>query len=176
MRRYHAVSLVLLLLGALLTGCQQKPDDVLVGPNWEALRNLKPGDRSFQVHSSGRESLRVGDPMSYTVTTAQAGKLWVVQVDSHDEVSVLYPNTQVADNTIEANRPLTIPPKGGDWSLEASEPLGKSLVAFLVVTGDTQLDDLLQPKPNLDKALRVVKAAPTWGMATRVVEVQEAKR
>lgn len=162
------------MLGALLGGCGQQ-DDVLVGPNWETVRNLKSGAQSFHVATSGRETLRLGDTLNFVVTSAQTGRLWVLQVDSHDQVNVLYPNENVADNTIMAGQPLSIPPADAGWTLEASEPLGKSLVAFIVVVGDVNLDEELQRR-DLGQALRTVMAAPAWGATSRVIEVGETQR
>jgi hypothetical protein len=158
----------------LLTGCQ-KTDDVLVGPNWEALRKLKADTQAFQVEASGKENLRVGDELRYLVTSSHTGKLWMLQVDAQDQVSVLYPNEYVADNTIEANLPATIPPAGATWTLEASEPLGKNLLAFIVLSDAVNLSDAIDQEKDFSKALRIVENSTTWGMTTKVIEVQEAK-
>ena len=159
--------LVVVLLG---NGC--KKEYVHVGSNWDAINKLQKPENTFSVQVAGTGSVKVGEPLRYTVTSEKNGKLLVVQVDPKDEVSMLFPNSKARDNSIQANNPLTVPPADDSWSIVADEPKGESIVVFVVTTGDTDIDDVINNEKSMKKAIRVVEKAESWGFSKKVVEVR----
>lgn len=162
-----------LVLLAGLVGCNEKASYVKVGPNWDALYQLDDTKSSFAIKVKLKKNYQLGDNMQLSVTSPQAGKLWVVYVDPNDKVSLLYPNPVIKSNLIGANQALTIP-ADETWSVEAVEPIGHSLIAFIVTTGDGDLDEVFQQSESkgISKALRFVAETPAWAMEKHVVEVK----
>ncbi|MBU0498787.1 MAG: DUF4384 domain-containing protein [Gammaproteobacteria bacterium] len=175
--KIHAKILFSLLSGLLLAGCFHETQYVHVGPNWARLHDFQEGENSFKVSIvSAPKQVEVGKPMQFTVSSAKAGQLWVVQVDPKDELSLLFPNQLQRENRIEANKPLTLPGEG--WSLEAAEPAGPSAMAFFVTPEGVSLQDVLEGGENskrMEKAIRIVAEAPSWGLVKTVVDVVEPK-
>ncbi|MEW6267490.1 MAG: DUF4384 domain-containing protein [Thermodesulfobacteriota bacterium] len=145
---------------------------VHVGPNWAALHDLKPSDNAFQVTVTGRDKLTLGEEISFTVYSAKPGNLWIVQVDPKDNLTVLFPNQRVRDNYIQAEATVRLPPQGADWSIVANEPLGPSVIAFIVVRGEADLNQALGQKDGMAKALSLASESPSWGLAKLIVEVK----
>ncbi len=159
-----AVLLFILLFG--IGACNQK-EYVHVGENWAALNDLSPSRSSFSVEARTRSNYQLGEDLNFEVTSAKDGRLWVVRVDPDDEAVVLYPNAYTGDNTVWAGENVQIPPTGADWALEASEPLGESIVAFIVTTQDTNIEEVLNA-PSEAAAARL----PPWGMAKEVINIE----
>ena len=172
-----SISIGAIALGLLLSGCFQEPQYVHVGPNWERLHNMTEGENSFKVRLiSAPAKVELGKPMRFTLQSAQAGQLWVVQVDPSDELSLLFPNPLQRDNRIKADIPVSIPPADGGWSLEAAEPAGPSAIAFFVTPDGVSLEEALGGGDNskrMENAIAVVGQARAWGLAKTVVEVTE---
>ena len=164
-------AIVLLGLCLLLVAGGCKKEYIHVGKNWDFIHKLKKSENSFQVVVSGTSSAEIGGDLQYTVTSEKDGKLWVVQVDPDDELSLLFPNEVATDNTIRAERPLLLPPTNGEWAIEASEPAGESVVVFVVTTGDVDIDDILVDENSMAKAMRIIEKTPSWGFARKVVEI-----
>ena len=167
------ISLILPLLLILLSGCKEK-EYVHVGPNWEALNKLEASEKNFKVSGDVADTVKLGEKLEFDVISERDGRLWVVQVDSEDNVNVLIPNDVYEDNAIKANEKLTLPPSGASWELYADEPKGSSIVAFIVTTGNTDIRDVLRSgKDAMSKAIRVTESAGSWGIDKRVVDVKE---
>jgi|UPI00037EE65C hypothetical protein len=160
----------------LLIGCEET-QYVHVGPNWESLQQLQPGEGSFPVEVRGPEHEAVGEKIEFSVRSQKSGSLWVVQVDPADEVSLVYPNAAAKQAPITADTWQQVPPADAAWTLEADEPLGTSIFAFIVTTGDTDISDILAQgegnKTAMSKAVRVVTEGGAWGMAKQVLKVQK---
>jgi hypothetical protein len=163
-----AVLLFTAFLG--ITACNQK-EYVHVGENWAALNDLNPSRSSFSVNAQTHSSYQLGEDLNFQVTSARDGHLWVVRVDPNDEAVVLYPNAYTGDNTVWAGENVQIPPAGADWALEASEPLGESIVAFIVTTENTDIEEILNA-PSEATAARL----PPWGMAKEVITIEGTNR
>jgi len=162
--------LVMLCLFVCLSSC--KKEYIHVGENWDYIHKLKKPENTFSVSVTGKSSARLGDELSYTVTSEKSGNLWVVQVDPEDTLSLLFPNDIEQDNHIYADRPLTVPPKDGSWSIQASEPAGESVVVFVVTTGEVEINDVLEVQNSMEKAISIVRKTPSWGFARKVVEIK----
>lgn len=162
---------------ALLVGCKEETQYVHVGPNWASLEKLTPAEGAFPVEVRGPTDEKVGGTIQFSVRSQKPGTLWVVQVDPADEVSLVYPNGAAKQTPIAADTWQKVPPADATWTLEADEPLGTSLFAFIVTTGDTDIRDILAQgegnKTALSKAVRVVTEGGAWGMAKQVLKVQK---
>ena len=173
------ISVLYLLFGLAfgLIGCQQKPEpgpnpvEILSKPNWAAVENLKSTSNQFQVAVTGQAKLKLGDEMVFQVSSSQTGRLWVVQVDSNDEVTFLFPNMPEQDNRILGNKPVQIPPANADWVIEAGEPKGESLVAAVVTTEKFDLYKDTGTK-STQKLADILSNAQDWGVGRMVVTVE----
>jgi hypothetical protein len=164
---------VILCTTLILTvvGCTEK-EYVSVEPNWEALNNLPASDNTFKVSAAAGKNYKLGEGLKFSATSDKEGKLWIVQVDSSDYVSQLYPNSNEPDNTIKANKLVKVPAVDS-YTLVADKPLGLSVIAFIVTTGDTSLTDVLSTGNNMRKALVLASNSKSWGITKRVIDVTE---
>ena len=169
----HIITIFLtLLLTIAATGCKEEKY-VHVGPNWAGVNDLTPSGNSFAVHVTGNRELNLGDNLTFQATSGKDGKLWVVQVDPEDRVTLLFPNQKSKDNCIAAGTPFQVPPKDAGWRIQAEKPTGKSVVAFIVTTGDTDLQDVLGRQKSMSKALTLVENTPSWGVEKVVIDVND---
>lgn len=161
----------LIILPIVLVGCGEK-EYVHVGPNWDALHELSNEKAGFDVKVKLKKSFMVGDEMKLSVTSPKDGKLWIVYVDPNDKVNVMFPNEFATDNSIKAKKALSLP-TSSDWAIEAFEPKGHSLVAFIVTTGNTNLSDVFAQADTkgVSKALRLVRTQGEWAMEKHIVKV-----
>jgi len=173
---------VLLLSGILfaalfLSACNEK-EYIHVGPNWEKIHELKASEQTFNVHISGvKSSYALGEKLAFEVTSAKSGRLWIVQVDPNDQVTLMMPNQLQSDNQVTANKKFSFPPEGASWSAPASEPVGESVLAFIVTTGDTDLNNVLNGqldnKAVMQKTFQIIKNEPAWGLTSKVVKINK---
>lgn len=172
MKKMNGKLIFVLLLASFvsLAGC--KKEYVHVGENWDALQKLKAPEKTFGVTVKGADSAKVGDELRYTVTSEKAGKLWVVQVDSEDNLALLYPQNSSQPNDLQAGETLTIPPEDSSLTLEAADPRGVSVIAFVVTTGDASIADVLSEGQSMEKAIHLVEESPSWGFAKKVVDIK----
>lgn len=168
-----AVSLFVCFGLTSLVACNDKDSYVHVGANWDALYKLDEKKADFDIKIKLKKSYSLGDNMELSVTSPKTGKLWIVYVDPNDKVSVMFPNEMAKNNSITANKSLSIP-SDDSWAIEAVEPIGQSLIAFIVTTGDGELADVFKQAETkgISKALRLVEATPAWAMEKHVVEVK----
>ena len=170
---------------AALTGCPESDDRkssshsqqqfIHVGPNWDALQKLDSNSSKFKIKPTIKKNFILGDDISFTLKSPKAGRLWVVFVDPNDEVNLLFPNPKQTDNTIAANKVITLPPKDGDWGVLAVEPTGQTIVSFIVTTGETDLNDVLSSstKETMNEALSLIDASKQWSINTQIVTVKK---
>ena len=163
---------VVLFTVMLAVGCSETNNYVHVGPNWEALSKMDEEKASFDINVKVRKKYMLGDEINLTVTSPKDGKLWIVYVDPDDKVNLMYPNTINTNNDIQANKTLAIPGTA-DYVIEAVEPTGKSMIAFIVTTGDGELADVFSQAEGdgITKALQLVRADAGWAMSKHVVDV-----
>jgi hypothetical protein len=162
----------IVLFSSALAACGEN-EYVHVGENWDALNQLNSEKAGFDVIVKLKKSFMVGDEMQLSVTSPKDGKLWVIYVDPNDKVNMMFPNDFAQDNTIKAKKPIALP-TSADWAIEAFEPKGHSLIAFIVTTGDTNLNDVFSQAESegVSKALRLVRSQGDWAMEKHVVEVK----
>ncbi|HFB64138.1 MAG TPA: DUF4384 domain-containing protein [Aeromonadales bacterium] len=171
------ITLALLFTGLTISGCDDK-EYIHVGPNWDMIHKIQASQKSFDVNVSGvKSSYKVGDKLAFNVTSEKTGKLWIVQVDPNDEVTMIMPNQLQSDNNISAGQSFSFPPKNATWSAPASEPTGESVLAFIVTTGDADLNTVLSgqtdKKSVMQKTFRIIKDEPAWGLKTKVVNITQ---
>jgi hypothetical protein len=155
----------------LLSACE-KTNYIHVGPNWAAVNNLKASDKTFDVNLNVGQEYTLGDEIELSVKTRKAGRLWVVQVDSNDELSYLFPSEYESNNNVTANQVINIPSVEG-IHITAAEPVGESVIVAIVLVGDTEINDVLRDKNGLEKALILIQDDPEWGIDTQVVNVKK---
>ncbi len=164
------------LFGALLcSGCDQpRTAYVHVGPNWEALNELSEGDGGVTVTVDvDQAAFKIGEQFRFRVTSSAQGRLWAVFVDPDDRTSLLHPLRPGDANEIDAGTVVEIPDPAAGVAIEAVEPPGPSVVAFIVTTGNLDLFDALREGGSVSKALHLVEESGHWGIAKRVVEIVE---
>lgn len=175
--------LLLVVTAALFSGCAtQKTEFIHVGPNWNQLSNLPSGkDVKVRVVSE-KESYKVGELMSFSVTSDKPGKLWLVSVGPDDKVSLLFPNEIAKSNDIAADTTTVIPGSSATWDMKADEPLGSNVVLALVTTGDMDRDQIVAilkgeaGQQQQTKAIAIQQRSPQWGSAKAVISVSGATR
>ena len=165
----------LLLLTFLLTACKDDVKEyVHVGPNWAALHAIKSSEKTFAVDVNVAGSAVLGEKLALKVKSEKAGKLWILQVDPNDQVSLMFPNAISKDNTIAAGSWKQVPAKEANWSIEAMKPVGPSVIVFIVTSPNTDLSAVFNGQANeMDKALRIVEDAAAWGLAKQVIDIKE---
>lgn len=102
------------------------------GPIWRQLSELASrNDITRLVIEANRHRYRIGDELVLSIDIPHAGYLNVVNVGSHDNATVLFPNKHHRDNYVQEGK-LRIPTPEMRFRLQAAEPIGPSLnVAFL---------------------------------------------
>lgn len=166
-------ALALLLLGLfVVAGCKRESAFVPLGPNAVAIDDLNPSGKTFlvKVETKGKK-LKEGDPITFAVTSEKAGRVWVVQVDSEDNMDLLLPNDMTKANEIAAGGTISFPPADTKWNVVAEPPYGKSILACIVTTGDVDLSAALQDGGDKSKLLRLIGESPSWGVAKLIIEV-----
>lgn len=96
-------------------------------------------DRIVQAQTPGygveasitKRQLRIGrDKLSFTVSSQRDGHVYVLVLGPDGVLTLLFPNTQAADNRIRAGQSLLLPQ--ASWMLEASDPAGTEHFLVLV--------------------------------------------
>ena len=136
--RVAAVVLAAVLLpaceqqGSVPAGSVADPTSLTHGPKWSALQAIVPPANAFNVSAIVQPQIKLGDAIEIKVRSARDGYLHIVQIDATDAVSTLLPNSVVTDNRIQAGQEYTFPAAGSNLKLRAQEPVGESLLAFVV--------------------------------------------
>ncbi|MBV8497580.1 MAG: DUF4384 domain-containing protein [Gammaproteobacteria bacterium] len=100
------------------------------GPTWQALAGLAAQGEPLTLSGAARD-LRLGEEIALTAALPRDGYLNVVQVDSQDRATVLYPNRFATANQVKAGA-FQFPTADMNFVLRAAEPVGPALVvAFL---------------------------------------------
>ena len=174
MKIFKFIQVLCLVSGLnLLTACSNMPPSTPSGQsNWQTLDQILPNFRGadVQVMTNARH-YQVGDPIRFQITSSKAGKLWIIEVNQQDRVSVIFPHQKQANNIILANTPMMIPDSSWGVNLQAAEPRGQSQVAFIVTPIDKTLEDVVQ----IDNGKLAAVAFPTnsdWGIQRVYLEIK----
>lgn len=84
-----------------------------------------------------KPKVRIGaDKLTFTLSSARAGYVYVLMAGTQSELLLLFPNDVDTDNRIEAGKEIALPRPG--WELEAAGPPG--IDQFVVVVTDRPRD------------------------------------
>jgi len=177
-RQKTSLLILMLLISVLfLTACNNK-EYVHVGQNWKKIHQLQASEQSFKVTVKGVKSdYALGEKLTFKVNSEQSGRLWIIQVDPNDQVSLIMPNQLQSDNQIIAQQVFNFPPQGVSWSAPASEPIGKSVLAFIVTTGNADLNTVINGQNNnqtvIQETYQAIKNGPSWGLESKIVNISQ---
>lgn len=154
------------------------------GPNRLNMLAIGNPPAGFAITAVLQGQYRLGDTLQFRVTSERSGYLHIVQVDSQDQVTVLLPNAAVLDNRIEAGRQLVFPAPGSPLKVQAQEPVGESLLAFVVTSQalatNQLLPELFRPdgSSNSGRGLQLIDSGTaalgqaSWSIAKYTIDVQ----
>ncbi|MCA9240376.1 MAG: caspase family protein [Planctomycetales bacterium] len=129
----------------------------------EEIRNERP---SYQVRVSVDHADRLykgGEVMKVSVTSGQAGYLYLFYCDASGEASCLFPNKHQTDNAIPANRTVRVPARTSSFRLRVGAPYGEEVLKAVVAKRPLKSLDLASLTKgdvtpiDLDKAVRAVR-------------------
>ena len=101
-------------------------------------RVVKSSQADFQVKVKPAQSrLRIGrDRLSFTISTARAGYVYVLVAGADGSLLLFYPNSMAAGERLLPGRSLTLPQ--AHWGLDTTEPAGAE--HFLVIISEHPRD------------------------------------
>jgi hypothetical protein len=110
----------------------------------DALSHSNDAEVRLEVLPSS--SVRLGDTVTFRVTSARPGHLLVLDVNANHELTQLFPN-EISDrqgrgDNISTNSPITIPDAYYGFAFTAGEPTGKGLLLAIVTEDPISLDQL----------------------------------
>lgn len=176
------IGLMLLAVASacILTACKKDADPVYVhvGPNWKALHQMDTSKASIPVKVKIKKNYSEGEQMQLQVNAEGSGKLWIMQVDPNDKVSMLLPNPIMTDNSIDPDKAILLPPANADWHIAAEKPYGESLFVFVVTSSQQSLEQVLAQAGagKFKESLQLIQQSPKWGIAKHVVIVKAADK
>jgi hypothetical protein len=110
------------------------------GPTWQALAGLAVQGDPLTLSGAAQE-MRLGEEIVLTAALPREGYLNVVQVDSQDRATVLYPNKYATTNQVKAGA-FQFPTADMKFVLRASEPVGPALVVAFLTENPVNLLEL----------------------------------
>ncbi|GGL11418.1 peptidase C14 [Deinococcus radiotolerans] len=110
------------------------PPDLAQVPSGAALLDRYLNTSGFLVTvTPSAARFRVGQPISYAVTSSDDGYLNLLELDEQGNIAILFPNQYAQDNRVLASRTYTLPAAADrPYRFVASEPLGITRVVALV--------------------------------------------
>ena len=103
---------------------------------FDRIQQASSGDFAVQA-SPTQNRLRIGrDRLSFQVSTARAGHLYVLVAGADGSLLLFYPNSVATDNRIRAGQSLSLPQP--HWLLDTTEPPGAE--QFLVLVSEHARD------------------------------------
>jgi hypothetical protein len=102
------------------------------GPNWQDLLQLSVSGSPMNAAVNQAEFAE-GELIQFSLDLPVSGFLNIVNVDAHDEVTVIYPNQFNLENSVSAGT-LKIPENLMPFEIEASLPAGESLTVFILTS------------------------------------------
>ncbi len=133
-------------------------------PNQSFFYTLKQQNTPIKVHlSSNKKRYKLDEVMQFHVKSNVIGKVWLLQVDANDEVSVLYPYQPNQNNIIYQNQTMTLlDPSQQNDEFYASSPTGVLSVMAVVAPVHKNLEEIFVINDN-----RITKVAfdndTDWG-------------
>ncbi len=102
------------------------------GPNWLDLSQLAKSGKKL-VATVNQTTFKAGDLIKFSVEIPTNGYLNIINVDAHDEVTIIYPNKFNPENAIKTGK-IQVPGTLMPFEIEATLPAGDSLTTFVVTT------------------------------------------
>jgi hypothetical protein len=164
--------ILIALLSLALFGCNDESTGA--GANWSRMQKLKPENTFGLTGEVSKRSLKIGEALEVTAQADRSGRLWILTVDSDDQVEMLFPNDRQRNNSISAGSTLRVPASDASWELAAGGPTGQTMLAIIVTTGTADLRDLVGVPLNSERAakgLRVINETP-WAIVRQTIKVQ----
>lgn len=113
-----------------LFGIGQQTPIIEQAVEFATLTNDKSKIKISVLTREKKASYKLGEYVSYQVTTDTSGYLYMIIFSSQDQAVCLLPNPHDLDNGIDAGKVEF--PRGGKYKFEVSEPLGYDIVVALV--------------------------------------------
>lgn len=131
--RYHS----LFLFAALTTGLTEPlmAQDASKDPRAVIVEEIRNESPSFLVRVSVDHADRVyrdGEVMSVSVSSEQAGYLYLFYCDAGKQTSCLFPNKHQTDNYIPAGRAVQVPAAASSFRLRITKPYGHEVLKAVV--------------------------------------------
>ena len=80
-----------------------------------------------------KKNFRIGEEIQFSVISSKEGFLNIFELESNNNLNLIFPNAYVTNNKIKAHREIIIPDSVGNFSYVAGHPTGKSRI-FAIVT------------------------------------------
>ncbi len=96
---------------------------------------------TLQTPDPGKHMYRIGESFAVSVSSERNGYLYLLNINTNKEVSLLFPNKWDKSNVIEADHVLIVPGRNAMAEFIVSEPTGTETVLALVST---------EPWPEMD--------------------------
>jgi hypothetical protein len=85
-----------------------------------------------QLHArEGKPAYRIGEKISYEVTTNVSGYLYLIVFSQKNVATCIFPNSEDLNNQVMADRPIKIP-RSNVYEFPIQEPAGRDVVVALV--------------------------------------------
>jgi hypothetical protein len=79
----------------------------------------------------GKTAYRIGEKISYEVTTNTAGHLYLIVFSQKNVATCIFPNSEDLNNQVASDRPIKIP-RSDTYEFPIQEPTGRDVVVALV--------------------------------------------
>ena len=123
----------------------------------DVLPSVEEDSISVEIHPDNHH--KIGDEVTFTLTSTVDGYLTLLDLTAADELVLLFPteedNQHGKTGKIRANLPLHVPDKSYGFTFEAGPPTGEGQLIAIVTEDHVDLSDLLKEygdlKPVKDK-------------------------
>jgi uncharacterized caspase-like protein len=174
----------------LETAFAQKAVASLVNPNSPLRLRMKLGKPDAANGSSG-DVVKIGDRISVTLEPNRNCHLLLLNVATDGSLYVLYPNSVIPENLVEARAVTTIPTPGTNWRIRVGGPPGVEIIKAIASTepmtfGSIDLSELQQQQvfaltaqqsgdvvTTIARDILSNRPVSTWAVETVVFAVEE---
>ncbi len=132
------------------------------GPRWERFLALVNQTKNPLPIQSNEQSYEEGDELQLSMQIPiHKGYLNIIQVDTNDQVNLLYPNQFQTDNRVEKGR-FDLPLEGFQWTVQ--EPYGPTLIVAILTRKKVNLYE--ESDGKRDGSGRILETFPTMNPVT----------
>ena len=112
----------------------------------DVLPTVEAGSISVEIHPDDHH--RIGDEVTFTLTSTVDGHLTLLDLTAGGELILLFPTEEDVrrgkSGRIRANHPLHVPDKSYGFTFEAAPPTGRGQLIAMVTEDHVDLSDLLE--------------------------------